>query len=51
MKQDSLQLPPESLTPSEFWERMVLLVDMNAFFASVEQMDNPEWKGRPVCIT
>ncbi|MBT7309090.1 MAG: DNA polymerase IV, partial [Gammaproteobacteria bacterium] len=25
--------------------------DMNAFFASVEQRDNPDWKGRPICIT
>ena len=30
---------------------MILLVDMNAFFASVEQRDHPEWKGRPICIT
>ena len=24
---------------------------MNAFFASIEQLDNPEWRGRPVAIT
>ena len=28
-----------------------MLVDMNAFFASVEQRDRPEWRGRPIAIT
>ena len=35
----------------DFWERAIILVDMNAFFASIEQMDNPEFQGRPVGIT
>lgn len=33
------------------WSRIIILVDMNAFFASVEQHDRPEWRGRPVAIT
>jgi len=33
------------------WPRAIILVDMNAFFASVEQRDKPEWRGRPVAIT
>ncbi len=33
------------------WERAIILVDMNAFFASIEQLDHPEWRGRPVAIT
>lgn len=37
--------------PVEPWQRAIILVDMNAFFASVEQHDHPEWRGRPVAIT
>lgn len=33
------------------WDgRAVLLVDLDAFFASVEQLDHPEWRGRPVIV-
>ncbi len=33
------------------WPCAIMLVDMNAFFASIEQRDRPEWRGRPVAIT
>ena len=33
------------------WQRAIILVDMNAFFASVEQLDHPEWRGQPLVIT
>ena len=33
------------------WPRAIALVDMNAFFASIEQRDRDEWRGRPVAIT
>lgn len=33
------------------WPRAIILVDMNAFFCSVEQMDHPEWQGRPIAVT
>lgn len=33
------------------WEgRAVLLLDLDAFFASVEQLDHPEWRGKPVIV-
>ncbi|MDU3238878.1 MAG: hypothetical protein E7E53_10945, partial [Veillonella sp.] len=28
--------------------RWIMHVDMDAFFASVEQLDHPEYKGHPV---
>ncbi len=33
------------------WPRAIILVDMNAFFASIEQRDRPQWQGKPVAIT
>lgn len=33
------------------WEgRAIMLVDLDAFFASVEQLDHPGWRGRPVIV-
>lgn len=34
-----------------FWEKAVVLVDMNAFFASIEQLDHPEWQNKPIAVT
>lgn len=33
------------------WPRAIIVVDMDAFFASVEQRDHPQWAGKPVAIT
>jgi DNA polymerase-4 len=33
------------------WQRAIALLDMNAFFASVEQRDFPDLLGQPVAIT
>ncbi|MDR2715107.1 MAG: DNA polymerase IV [Coriobacteriales bacterium] len=39
---------PSSLPP---WEGpAILLVDLDAFFASVEQLDHPEWRGKPLIV-
>ncbi|RAR71287.1 DNA polymerase IV [Flavobacterium aciduliphilum] len=30
--------------------RKIIHIDMDAFYASVEQMDFPEWKGKPIAV-
>ena len=35
----------------QFWPRLIALVDMNAFFASIEQYDNPDLRRRPIGVT
>jgi DNA polymerase-4 len=38
-------------TPAKFWPRAIALIDMNAFFASIEQRDFPSLLGQPVAVT
>jgi DNA polymerase-4 len=33
------------------WPRAIALVDMNAFFAAIEQRDDPQLRGQPVAVT
>jgi DNA polymerase-4 len=35
----------------KLWPRAIILIDMNAFFASIEQLDHPEWRGRALAVT
>ncbi len=43
--------PSDFNIPERTWKgRALLLVDLDAFFASVEQLDHPEWRGKPVIV-
>lgn len=47
-------LPGPENTPDQcptLWPRAILLLDMNAFFASIEQRDFPRLRDKPIAVT
>lgn len=45
---DEGESPLSKLTP---WDgNAIMLVDLDAFYASVEQLDHPGWRGKPVIV-
>ena len=41
----------EQNKPKKYWGRAIIFIYMNAFFASIEQLDFPELRGKPIAIT
>lgn len=41
-------MPTQS--PIDAPQRWIMHIDMDAFFASIEQLDHPEWRGQPLVV-
>ena len=44
------QVPAVAVASAESVQRKIIHIDMDAFFASVEQRDFPEYRGKPLIV-